>query len=58
MTNGTRLLHQLTKGEQESVTHAENEGVPAFVFEVSHRVDGVADEEGEQDPAKVFEGKL
>ena len=36
-----------TKGEQEAIGHAQDEGVPALVFLVGDGVDGIADEQRE-----------
>jgi len=48
----------LTECEKEAVGHAEDPGVPAPVFLVDHRVDGVTDEEWKQGPRQVLEGHL
>lgn len=43
-------LGLLTKGQQEAVEHAEHPGVPALVLQVQKAVDGIAAQQGKEDP--------
>lgn len=48
----------LTKGQQEAVEHAEHPGVPALVLQVQKAVDGIAAQQGKEDPGQVPERHL
>jgi hypothetical protein len=52
------LRSALTKCQQEAIAHAEDKGVPSLVLHVDQRVHSVANQEREQDPAKILECKL
>lgn len=51
-------LGLLTKGQQEAVEHAEHPGVPALVLQVQKAVDGIAAQQGKEDPRQVPERHL
>lgn len=48
----------LTKGQEESVKHSKNPGVPAFVFYIQEAVHSIASQQGEEDPGEVPESHL
>ena len=46
--------HDEAEGQEEAVHGPEDEAVPALVFIVHHRVDAVAEGEGEEGHAQIF----
>ena len=57
-THTHTTFSQHTKGEEKAVTHAEDEGIPALVFDIHQRVHSIANQQWEQHPAKILESKL